>query len=52
MATWIMGLFMALVALMGLFMASGAKDQTFAWVGILLFVSGIAFVYRQIVQNT
>ncbi|WP_259779926.1 hypothetical protein [Aestuariispira ectoiniformans] len=52
MAGWIIGIFMTVVAVLGLFLASGAHDATFSWVGILLFVTGVAFVYRQIVKNT
>lgn len=52
MAGWIMGILMTVVALLGLFMASGARDDTFAWVGILFFITGVAFVYRQIIKNT
>lgn len=52
MAAWIMGIFMAIISLVGLVMASGANDATFSWVGICTFVFGVAFCYAQIVRNT
>ncbi|RED51010.1 hypothetical protein [Aestuariispira insulae] len=52
MGIWITGVCMAVVALLGLFISSRAVDGTLSWVGILLFVFGTAFIYRQIVRNT
>ena len=52
MGIWINGVCMAILALAGLYLSSRAVDGTIAWVGILLFVFGVAFIYRQIVRNT
>lgn len=51
MGVWITGVCMAILALLGLFLSSRAVDDTIAWSGILLFVFGVAFIYRQIVRN-
>ena len=51
MAAWVLGILMSSVAYLGLVMAGHAKDDTFGWVGILFFLTGVAFVYTQIVRN-
>lgn len=51
MAAWVLGILMSAVAYLGLVMAGHARDDTFGWVGILFFVTGVAFVYTQIVRN-
>lgn len=52
MGSWFMGLFMALVSLLGLKLASGAYDPTMAWVGVFFFLFGVLFCYAMIVRNT
>ena len=52
MGVWITGVCMAFMALLGLFVSSRAVDDTIAWVGMLFFIFGVAFIYRQIVRNT
>ena len=51
MAAWVLGILMSSIAYLGLVMAGNAHDETFSWVGILFFVTGVAFVYTQIVRN-
>jgi hypothetical protein len=42
---WILGVFMALLSLIGLTMASGATDGGFYGVGLLFFVFGVLFIF-------
>ncbi len=49
---WIMGLFMTLVALIGLTLASAAADGTMYWVGLVLFGFGVLFIFRLIGRHT
>ena len=48
MGHWIRGIFMGLLALVGLVMASKAVDATFYWVGLLFFVFGVGFIFALI----
>ena len=50
--SWATGIFMAFIALLGLFLASGAVDATMEWTGLLLAFFGIAFNYGLIIRNT
>jgi predicted exporter len=52
MGGWIVGVVMALVAILGLFLASGAQDGTMEWVGMLLAIFGVGYCYALIVNNT
>lgn len=49
---WIMGLAMTLVSLIGLSLAAAAADGTMYWVGLLLFVFGVMFIFRLIGRHT
>ena len=42
---WILGALLALVSLVGLFMASGAKDGLFQGVGFTFFLFGVLFIF-------
>ncbi len=50
-APWILGVFLALLSLLGLIMASGAKDNLFYGVGLLFFAFGLAFIFGLIRNN-
>ncbi len=52
MGSWAMGIFMAVLAVMGLFAAAGARDGTMEWVGLLLMGFGVAYCYGLIIKNT
>lgn len=49
-ASWVIGIMVGLVGLMGLFMASRATDAIFYWVGLLFFVFAVLFCYGLIGQ--
>lgn len=51
MAGWIIGIFMTIIAILGLIMSSRAVDSTFAWVGIIFFVAAVSYIYNQISRN-
>jgi hypothetical protein len=42
---WVLGAFMALLSLLGLVMASGAKDELFYSVGLIFFLFGLLFIF-------
>ncbi|HSA80163.1 MAG TPA: hypothetical protein VLE23_05030 [Geminicoccaceae bacterium] len=42
---WILGALLALLSLVGLFMASGAKDELFYGVGLAFFLFGVLFIF-------
>lgn len=50
--TWILGVIMGLLALLGLIMASGATDPVFYGTGLALTAFGILFVFALIKQST
>jgi hypothetical protein len=50
-ANWGLGVVMAVLALLGLVMASGAEDGVFYGTGLGLFLFGILFIFFQIKQN-
>jgi predicted exporter len=52
MVSWAIGAVMAVLAVVGLFLASGAQDSTMEWVGLLLTIFGIGYIYRLIIENT
>ena len=45
---WIMGGLMALMAILGLLMASRAQDSVFYFVGLLFFIFGVVFNFSLI----
>jgi hypothetical protein len=49
---WVLGIIMAMLALLGLIMASGAVDPIFHGTGLALTVFGVLFVFVLIKQNT
>lgn len=52
MASYGLGIVSTIIALLGLFMASGAQDVTMEWTGYLLTLFGAAFTYGLIIRNT
>lgn len=52
MGGWIIGVVMAVVAVLGLFLASGAQDATMEWVGLLLTLFGTGYCYALIIKST
>ena len=42
---WILGALLALLSLVGLFMASGAEDDLFYGVGLVFFLFGVLFIF-------
>ena len=52
MGTWIFGVVMALLSMMGLFIASRAHDGMLSVVGFLLTAFGLAFIVWLIAKNT
>lgn len=42
---WVLGAFMALLSLLGLVMASGARDELFSGVGFVFFLFGVLFIF-------
>jgi hypothetical protein len=52
MGTWIFGIIMALLSLIGLLVASRAHDQMMTTVGFLLVAFGLAFIFWLIAKNT
>ncbi len=52
MSNWVIGIIMTLVSFVGLFVSSQASDTTMAWVGMFIFLSGLAFVYGSIIKST
>ena len=50
--TWILGILMGLLALLGLTMASAAVDSIFYATGLVLTAFGVLFVFVLIKQNT
>ena len=42
---WILGTLLGLLSLVGLFMASGAKDGLFYGVGLAFFLFGVLFIF-------
>ncbi len=52
MGSWILGTFMGLLSLFGLFVASRAADAMFGLFGWLLFLFGVVMIFALIAQNT
>ena len=52
MGNWIFGVVMALLSMVGLFIASRAHDQMLSAVGFLLVAFGLAFIFWLIAKNT
>lgn len=52
MGQWIFGAVMALLSLLGLFIASRAHDPIFYAVGLVIFAFGLAFIFWLIAKNT
>lgn len=52
MGTWIFGAVMALLSLIGLFIASRAHDTMFYTFGMLLFLFGLAIIFAMIHRYT
>lgn len=52
MAPLIFGILMAVLSLLGLFVASRAHDQMVYVVGFLLFAFGVAFIFSLIAKHT
>jgi hypothetical protein len=48
MSHWIMGIFAGLLALVGLFMAAGARDSGIFIFGLGLFAAGVLFAWWMI----
>lgn len=51
MQPWSTGFVMALIAMLGLVMASGARDDVFYGTGLLLFAFGILAIFTLIGRN-
>ena len=51
-SAWALGIVMALLALLGLIMASAAVDPIFYGTGLALSAFGVIFVFILIKQNT
>jgi hypothetical protein len=45
MGSYVFGTVMALLALLGLFMAAGARDPFFEFSGFLIFAFGVFFIF-------
>lgn len=52
MGSWIFGIVMALLSMIGLFIASRAHDHMLSAVGFLLVAFGLAFIFWLIAKNT
>ncbi len=52
MGTWIFGVLMAVLSMVGLFIASRAHDPMLSVVGFLLVGFGLAFIFWLIAKNT
>ena len=52
MGTWIFGVIMAILSMVGLFIASRAHDQMLVLTGFLLVGFGLAFIFWLIAKNT
>lgn len=52
MGTWIFGVVMALLSMVGLFIASRAHDAMMSTVGFLLVAFGLAFIFWLIAKHT
>ena len=52
MGNWVFGVVMALLSMVGLFIASRAHDQMLSVVGFLLVAFGLAFIFWLIAKNT
>jgi uncharacterized membrane protein len=52
MGSWIFGVAMAMLSMVGLFIASRAHDQMLSTVGFLLVAFGLGFVFWLIAKNT
>ncbi len=48
---WIFGAVMALIALIGLFMASRATDATLYWTGLAFFLFGVLTIFALIARS-
>ena len=52
MMTWLLGITMTLLALLGLTLSANAVDATMSWVGLFLCGFGILFVYGMIARHS
>ncbi len=52
MRSWIYGVILAVLALVGLFMASRAHDAMIYTIGLLLFGFALAFIFGLIARHT
>jgi hypothetical protein len=52
MGTWIFGIVMALISIIGLFLASRAHEQMMSTVGFALAAFGLGFIFWLIAKNT
>jgi hypothetical protein len=50
--SWVLGAVVGLVGMIGLFLASRADDATLYWVGMLIFLFAVLFVFNLIVAHT
>ena len=49
---WVLGGIMGLISLLGLVMASHAHDDVFYFVGLLVFLFGVLFIFGLIRRGT
>ena len=52
MGTWIFGIVMALISIIGLFLASRAHEQMMSTAGFALVAFGLGFIFWLIAKNT
>lgn len=50
--SWVLGGLISFVGFLGLFLASRAVDGTLYWVGLLVFLFAILFVFNLILSHT
>ena len=50
--SWVLGGVVGLVGMIGLFLASRAADATLYWVGLVIFLFAVLFVFNLIVSHT
>lgn len=50
--SWVLGGLIGFVGLVGLFLASRAVDGTLYWVGLLVFLFAVLFVFNLILGHT
>jgi len=49
---WILGAIMGVLSLLGLIMASQARDDAFYFTGLLFFLFGVLFIFALIKRST